>query len=97
MILPGQCRLRLVSGIAAALSPLFWHDELVPDLPFQDDVQHAVALVHRSARTDDIDMELLMLFPCFLPASALENALDQHCSYIPWYPYLWGADQQMLV
>ena len=82
----------MVSGIAAALFPLFWHGELVPDLPFQGDVQHAVARVHRSARTDDIDMELLMLSSCFLYPSAFD-ALD-HCSNIPWYPYLGAADQQ---
>ena len=67
--------------------PPFWHDELVPDFrPFQDDVQHhTVALLHRTSRTDDINMELLMLSSCFLPAPALEDVLEQHRSYIPWY------------
>jgi hypothetical protein len=36
----------MVLGIAVALSPLFSHDELVPDPPVQCDVEHKVAPVH---------------------------------------------------
>ncbi len=61
MTVPGHCRLDLVLGIAVVLSPFLWHNELVPDPPLQRDVEHKVAPVHTSARTDNIYMELLTL------------------------------------